>query len=92
VTSNRSSPLTRDPSQHIRPFSPAYRAESDREIERSCANVTMIGAERPDTKAEPDPRAEVILGVDTHTSMSTWRWPWTIWVEKPGRGQRANDR
>jgi transposase len=28
--------------------------------------VTMIGAERPDTKAEPDPRAEVILGVDTH--------------------------
>jgi transposase len=34
--------------------------ESDRDIERSCANVTMIGAERPDTKAE------VILGVDTH--------------------------
>jgi transposase len=28
--------------------------------------VTMIGAERPDTKAQPDPRAEVILGVDTH--------------------------
>jgi hypothetical protein len=43
--------------------------------------VMMIGAERPDTKAEPDPRAEVILGVDTHTSMSTWRWPWTIWVD-----------
>jgi transposase len=28
--------------------------------------VTMIGAERPDTKAEPDTRAEVIMGVDTH--------------------------
>jgi transposase len=34
--------------------------ESERHIERSCANVTTIGAERPDTKAE------VILGVDTH--------------------------
>jgi hypothetical protein len=34
--------------------------ESDRDIERSCANVTMIGTERPDTKLE------VILGVDTH--------------------------
>ncbi len=34
--------------------------ESDRDIERSCANVTMIGAERPETKVE------VILGVDTH--------------------------
>jgi hypothetical protein len=34
--------------------------------------VTMIGAESPEAKAE------VTLGVDTHTSMSTWRWPWTI--------------
>jgi transposase len=34
--------------------------ESERHIERSCANVTTIGAERPDTKAE------VILGVGTH--------------------------
>ena len=34
--------------------------ESDRNIERSCANVTMIGAERPDTEVA------VILGVDTH--------------------------
>jgi transposase len=34
--------------------------ESDHDIERSCANVTMIGAERPDAKVE------VILGVDTH--------------------------
>ena len=46
--------------------------ESDRDIERSCAHVTMIEAERPDTKVE------VILGVDTHTSTSTWRWPWTV--------------
>ena len=28
--------------------------------------MTMIGAQRPDTKAEADPRAEVIMGVDTH--------------------------
>ena len=28
--------------------------------------MTMIGAERPDTEAEPDPKAEVIMGVDTH--------------------------
>jgi hypothetical protein len=34
--------------------------ESDRHIERSCANVTMIEAERPESKVE------VILGVDTH--------------------------
>jgi hypothetical protein len=34
--------------------------EGDREIERSCANVTTIDAESPDTKVE------VILGVDTH--------------------------
>jgi transposase len=33
---------------------------SDRYIERSSANVTIIDAERPDTKVE------VILGVDTH--------------------------
>jgi transposase len=33
---------------------------TDRDIERSWANVTMTDAERPDTKAE------VILGVDTH--------------------------
>jgi transposase len=34
--------------------------EGDHEIERSCANVTMISAVRTDTKLE------VILGVDTH--------------------------
>jgi transposase len=34
--------------------------ESERDIERSCANVTMIGAQRPEAKAE------VTLGVDTH--------------------------
>jgi transposase len=34
--------------------------ESGYDIERSCANVTMIGAERPEAKAE------VTLGVDTH--------------------------
>jgi transposase len=34
--------------------------EGDHEIERSCANVTTIDAERPETKVE------VILGVDTH--------------------------
>jgi transposase len=34
--------------------------ESDRDIERSCANVTMTGAQRPYTKVE------VIVGVDTH--------------------------
>jgi transposase len=34
--------------------------ESDRDIERSCADVTMIGAERAETKVE------VILGVDAH--------------------------
>ena len=34
--------------------------ESDRHIERSCANVTMIDAQRTETKLE------VILGVDTH--------------------------
>jgi transposase len=28
----------------------------------------------------------------THTWTSTRRWPWTIWAEKPGRVQRANDR
>jgi hypothetical protein len=39
--------------------------ESDRDIERSCANVTMIGAERPETKVE------VILGVDTHLDFHT---------------------
>jgi hypothetical protein len=33
---------------------------SDRDIERSCANVTTISAERPDTEVA------VILGVDTH--------------------------
>src|SRR5215208_4373721 len=49
----------RDPSQY-RPFSPAARVESDRYIERSCANVTTIGAKRLETKVE------VILGVDTH--------------------------
>ncbi|MDQ5827634.1 MAG: hypothetical protein M3441_26110, partial [Chloroflexota bacterium] len=52
------------------------RVESDRDIERSCAHVTMIGTERPDTKVE------VILGVDTHTHTHTWTstrwWPWTI--------------
>jgi transposase len=34
--------------------------ESDRHIERSCANVTMIDAQRT------EPKLEVILGVDTH--------------------------
>jgi transposase len=34
--------------------------ESDHDIERSCANVTMIGAQRPESKVE------VILGVDSH--------------------------
>jgi hypothetical protein len=34
--------------------------EGDRDIGRSCANVTMIDAEWPDAKVE------VILGVDTH--------------------------
>jgi transposase len=34
--------------------------EGDHEIERRCANVTTIDAEKPDTKVE------VILGVDTH--------------------------
>ena len=34
--------------------------ESECDIERSCANVTMIGAQRPEAKAE------VTLGVDTH--------------------------
>jgi hypothetical protein len=50
--------------------------------------VTMtLGIQRPDTKAE------VILGVDTHTWTSTRRrWPWTIWAEKPGRVERANER
>jgi hypothetical protein len=48
--------------------------------------VTMIGAERPDTKVE------VILSVDTHTSTSTWRWLWTISRQTPGRVERANDR
>ena len=39
--------------------------ESDRDIERSCAHVTMIGTQRPDTKVE------VILGVDTHLDFHT---------------------
>jgi transposase len=40
--------------------------ESDHDIERSCANVTMtLGIQRPDTKAE------VILGVDTHLDFHT---------------------
>jgi transposase len=39
--------------------------ESDRDIGRSCANVTMIDAERSDTKVE------VILGVDTHLDFHT---------------------
>jgi hypothetical protein len=34
--------------------------EADGDIERSCANVTTISAERPDTEVA------VILGVDTH--------------------------
>jgi transposase len=34
--------------------------QSDREIERSCANVTTVGTEGMETKVE------VILGVDTH--------------------------
>jgi hypothetical protein len=34
--------------------------ESDRHIERSSTDVTMISAKRPETKLE------VILGVDTH--------------------------
>jgi transposase len=33
---------------------------SDRDVERSCANVTTIGAEKPNTEVA------VILGVDTH--------------------------
>ena len=48
-------------------------------------DVRTIGAEIPDTEVA------VILGVDTHLETSTWRWPWTIWAEKPGRVQRAND-
>jgi transposase len=39
--------------------------ESERDIERSCANVTMIGTQRPEAKAE------VILGVDTHLDFHT---------------------
>ncbi len=39
---------------------PFLGLRSDRYIERGCANVTMMDAERSDTKAE------VILGVDTH--------------------------
>jgi transposase len=39
--------------------------ESERDIERSCANVTMIGTHRPEAKAE------VILGVDTHLDFHT---------------------
>jgi transposase len=40
--------------------------ESDHDIERSCANVTMtLGIQRQDTKAE------VILGVDTHLDFHT---------------------
>jgi hypothetical protein len=38
----------------------ASGGKRERDIERSCANVTMIGAERPQSKVE------VILGVDTH--------------------------
>lgn len=48
--------------------------------------MTMtLGTNRPDTKAE------VILGVDTHLDFPTRRWPWTIWAEKPGRGQPTNE-
>jgi hypothetical protein len=46
--------------------------------------VMMIDAQRP------EPKVEVILGVDTPGLPSTWRW--TIWAEKPGRVERANDR
>ena len=45
--------------------------ESSRDIERSCANVTMIGAERPEAKVE------VILGVDTHLDFHV-AWPWIV--------------
>ena len=48
--------------------------------------MRTIGAETPNTEVA------LILGVETRISTSTWRWPWTTWAEKPGRGQRANDR
>ena len=45
--------------------------------------MMMIDAQRT------EPKLEVILGM-AHTWTSTWRW--TIWAEKPGRVERANDR
>ena len=35
---------------------------------KGAADVTMIDAERAAT--------EVVLGVDTHLDVPTWRWPW----------------
>ena len=46
------------------------RVGSERNIERSSTDVMMTDAEKAAT--------EVVLGVDTHTSMSMWRWPWTV--------------
>jgi hypothetical protein len=48
--------------------------------------VETIGTERTDTELA------VILGVGIRTWSSAWPWAWTIWAEKPGRGQRAYDR
>jgi hypothetical protein len=53
---------------------------------KGAADVTMIGAERPDTTG-----VAVILGVDTHLDFHV-AWAWTIWAEKPGRVERASDR
>jgi hypothetical protein len=51
--------LLSDPSQY-RPFSPAHRVQCNRQIERSCANVTTVSTEGMETEGK------VILGVDTH--------------------------
>ena len=62
--------LWHDPSQY-RPFYPAPRVEVSA-TSKGAANVTTIGAERPDTEVV------VILGVETRTSTSTR--PWSIWA------------
>jgi hypothetical protein len=66
----------RDPSQHIRPSSPAPRVEVTA-TSRGAWDVKTIGTERPDTELA------VILGVDTHLDFHVGV-PWTIWAEKPG--------
>jgi hypothetical protein len=54
---------------------------------KGADDVTMIDAvEKPHTT-----EVEVILGVDTHLDFHTEPRPWSIWAEKPGRGQRADD-